>query len=63
MYKQVSDLGVYCTVVGGAITRPKQITERFIKAIAEDFYIYFKIECHWRCFKYENFKSWRPANS
>ncbi|AMG61883.1 N-acetylmannosamine-6-phosphate 2-epimerase [Staphylococcus lugdunensis] len=36
MYKQVSDLGVYCTVVGGAITRPKQITERFIKAIAED---------------------------
>ncbi|OHR52179.1 N-acetylmannosamine-6-phosphate 2-epimerase [Staphylococcus sp. HMSC061G12] len=35
MYKAVSDLGVHCTVVGGAITRPKQITERFINAVKE----------------------------
>lgn len=33
MYKQVTNLGVHCTVVGGAITRPKQITERFIQAV------------------------------
>ncbi|GGG94663.1 N-acetylmannosamine-6-phosphate 2-epimerase [Staphylococcus pragensis] len=33
MYKKVSELGVHCTVVGGAITRPKQITERFVDAI------------------------------
>ncbi|MBI5972907.1 N-acetylmannosamine-6-phosphate 2-epimerase [Staphylococcus caledonicus] len=36
MFKQVSDLGVHCTVVGGAITRPKQITERFIEAIQSE---------------------------
>lgn len=35
MYKAVSELGVHCTVVGGAITRPKQITERFINAVKE----------------------------
>ncbi|RAA60804.1 N-acetylmannosamine-6-phosphate 2-epimerase, partial [Burkholderia multivorans] len=35
MYKAVSDLGVHCTVVGGAITRPKQISERFINAVKE----------------------------
>ncbi|UXR52630.1 N-acetylmannosamine-6-phosphate 2-epimerase [Staphylococcus simulans] len=35
MYKAVSDLSVHCTVVGGAITRPKQITERFINAVKE----------------------------
>ena len=33
MYKKVSELGVHCTVVGGAITRPKQITERFVEAV------------------------------
>ena len=27
------DLGAHCAVVGGAITRPKQITERFVAAI------------------------------
>ncbi|PNZ31819.1 N-acetylmannosamine-6-phosphate 2-epimerase [Staphylococcus petrasii] len=36
MYKKVSELGVHCTVVGGAITRPKQITERFVDAIQQD---------------------------
>ncbi len=30
MYKSVTELGVHCTVVGGAITRPKDITKRFV---------------------------------
>lgn len=33
MLKQVIDLGVYAAVVGGAITRPKGITERFLQAL------------------------------
>ncbi|SCS37803.1 N-acetylmannosamine-6-phosphate 2-epimerase [Staphylococcus caeli] len=33
MYKNVTDLGVHCTVVGGAITRPKDITKRFVNVI------------------------------
>jgi len=33
MYKSVTDLGVHCTVVGGAITRPKDITKRFVNVI------------------------------
>ena len=31
--KEALDLGCYCAVVGGAITRPKGITERFVEAI------------------------------
>ena len=29
------EMGVYCVVVGGAITRPQQITERFVSEIAK----------------------------
>lgn len=29
------DLGAYAVVVGGAITRPAEITERFVKAICK----------------------------
>lgn len=31
--KKAFEVGAYAVIVGGAITRPKQITERFIKAI------------------------------
>lgn len=31
--RQVMDLGVFAAVVGGAITRPQQITTRFMKAL------------------------------
>ena len=31
--KQVLDAGAYCAVVGGAITRPHEITQRFVKEI------------------------------
>ncbi|QUM66736.1 N-acetylmannosamine-6-phosphate 2-epimerase [Staphylococcus delphini] len=33
MLKSVMDLGVYSAVVGGAITRPREITKRFVKMI------------------------------
>ena len=33
MAKQVLDLGAYSVVVGGAISRPQQITARFIEVI------------------------------
>lgn len=32
---KVMDCGVYCAVVGGAITRPQQITERFVHKLNE----------------------------
>lgn len=31
--KEVMDAGAYCAVVGGAITRPQEITSRFVKEI------------------------------
>ncbi|MEI6286958.1 MAG: N-acetylmannosamine-6-phosphate 2-epimerase [Bacillota bacterium] len=31
--RRVLDLGAYCVVVGGAITRPQEITQRFVAAI------------------------------
>ena len=31
--KEAFDIGAYSVVIGGAITRPQQITERFVKAI------------------------------
>ncbi|ASK60980.1 N-acetylmannosamine-6-phosphate 2-epimerase [Virgibacillus phasianinus] len=34
MAKQCLEIGAYSVVVGGAITRPKQITERFMEALA-----------------------------
>ncbi|MCG7338034.1 N-acetylmannosamine-6-phosphate 2-epimerase [Staphylococcus sp. ACRSN] len=36
MLKIVNQLGVHCTVVGSAITRPKEITQRFVKALTND---------------------------
>ena len=33
--KEVMDAGAYCAVVGGAITRPQEITQRFVKELSK----------------------------
>lgn len=36
LYKVIKECGVYCAVVGGAITRPQQITAQFVKALQKE---------------------------